>query len=184
MARVRTPSRIRSLSIGSPLLRRRPLERLAPGWAVAVVLLTLAAQSLLPMYVKVAGLFDLPLLITVFLALTERNVPRGTLIGAAIGLSQDALTHGPIGVFGIIKTVIGYLAASVSLVIEVDYPGVRSILAALFYLIHQLLYWTMQRVLLGADATLDPARTVVMSAAHAGVALLMFQLVDHLKRPR
>ena len=184
MARVRTPSRIRSLSIGSPLLRRRPLERLAPGWAVAVALLTLAAQSLLPMYVKVAGLFDLPLLITVFLALTERNVPRGTLIGGAIGLAQDALTHGPIGVFGIIKTVIGYLAASVSLVIEVDYPGVRSVLAALFYLIHQLLYWTMQGVLLGADATLDPARTVVMSAAHAGVALLMFQLVDHLKRPR
>ena len=177
-------SPIRSLPIGSPPLRRRPLERLAPGWAVAIVLLILSAQSLLPLYVNVAALFDLPLLITVFLALTERNVPRGTLIGAAVGLAQDALTHGPMGVFGIIKTIIGYLAASVSLVIEVDYPGARSVLAALFYLIHQLLYWTMQRVLLGTDAALDPARTLVMSAAHAGVALAMFQLIDRLKRPR
>jgi len=184
MARARTPSSIRSLPIGSPPLRRRPLERLAPGWGVVIVLLTLAAQSLLPMYVKVAGLFDLPLLVTVFLALTERNVARGTLIGAAIGLAQDTLTHGPLGVFGIIKTVIGYLAASVSLVIEVDFPGARGVLAALFYLIHQLLYWTMQGVLLGSDAALDPARTLVLSAAHAGVALLMFQLMDHLKRPR
>ncbi len=184
MARARIPSYIRSLPIGSPPLRRRPLERLTPGWAIAIVLLILSAQRLLPLYVKVAGLFDLPLLITVFLALTERNVPRGTLIGAAVGLAQDALTHGPIGVFGIIKTLIGYLASSVSLVIEVDFPGARSVLAALFYLIHQLLYWTMQRVLLGTDASLDPAQTLVMSAAHAGVALAMFQLIDRLKRPR
>jgi hypothetical protein len=42
----------------------------------------------------------------------------------------------------------------------------------------------MQRVLLGTDAALDPARTLVMSAAHAGVALAMFQLIDRLKRPR
>lgn len=177
-------SPIRQLPIGTPPPRRRPLERLTPGRAVAIVLLILSAQSLLPLYVRAVGLFDLPLLITVFLALTERNVPRGTLIGAAVGLAQDALTHGPVGGFGIIKTIIGYLAASVSLVIEVDYPGSRSVLAALFYLIHQLLYWIMQKVLLGTDAALDPARTLVMSAAHAGVALAMFQLIDRLKRPR
>ena len=116
--------------------------------------------------------------------MTERHVPRGTLIGAGVGLAQDALTHGPLGVFGIIKTVIGYLAASVSQVIEIDYPGVRSVLAALFYLIHQLLYWVTQSVLLGTDAALDPARTLVLSAAHAGVALVIFRLIDGLKSPR
>ena len=184
MVRTGTRNSIRSLSIGNPPLRRRPLERLGPVGSVIVVVATLVAQGLLPRYVPGAGVFDLPLLITVYLAMTERNVPRGTLIGAGIGLAQDALTHGPLGAFGIIKTVIGYLAASVSQVIEIDYPGVRSVLAALFYLIHQLLYWLMQRVLLGTDAALDPARTLVLSAAHAGVALLMFRLIDRLKSPR
>jgi len=178
------PSSIRSLPIGSPPLRRRPLERLGPIGSVSVVIVALIAQGTLPRYISGAGAFDLPLLITVYLAITERNVPRGILIGSGIGLAQDALTHGPIGVFGIIKTVIGYLAASVSQVIEIDYPGVRSVLAALFYLIHQLLYWVAQRVLLGADAAFDPARTLVLSAAHAGVALLLFRSIDHLKSPR
>jgi hypothetical protein len=45
---------------------------LAPGWGVAIVLLILAAQSLLPLYVKVAALFDRPWLIPVFLALPVR----------------------------------------------------------------------------------------------------------------
>ena len=177
-------SSIRSLSLGNPPLRRRPLERLGPFGSVCVVLTALVAQGLLPRYISGAGLFDLPLLITVYLAMTERHVPRGTLIGAGVGLAQDALTHGPLGVFGIIKTVIGYLAASVSQVIEIDYPGVRSVLAALFYLIHQLLYWVTQSVILGTDAALDPARTLVLSAAHAGVALVIFRLIDGLKSPR
>ena len=182
MARTVIPNSIRSQSIGSPPLRRRPLEKLGPAGSIGVVIVSFAAQSFLPRYVSGAGAFDLPLLIAVYLALTERNVPRGILIGAAIGLVQDALSHDPIGGFGIIKTVIGYLAASMSRVVEIDYPGIRGVLAALFFLIHHLLYWVMQTVLLGTNVSFDPARAVVMSAAYAGLALLLFPLIDRLKR--
>lgn len=182
MARTLIPSSIRSQPIGNTPLRRRPLEKLGPVGSIGVVILSFATQSFLPRYVSWAGAFDLPLLITVYLALTERNVPRGILIGAVIGLAQDALSHGPIGGFGIIKTVIGYLAASMSRIVEIDYPGIRGILAALFFLIHHLLFWVMQTVLLGINVSFDPARTLVMSAAYAGLALLLFPLIDRLKR--
>ena len=165
-----------------PPTTERVAKRLSLGAAAALVVITLLLQSYLPLYIPVVGSFDLPLLCVIYLALMSRNVPQGILIGVVVGLAQDSLTHGPIGVFGIIKTLIGYLASSISLVIETDYPGARSVLVALFLLIHQLIYWIMQRVLLGTDASFNPALTLVLAAAHAALSLLVFRLFDGLKR--
>ena len=165
-----------------PPTTERVAKRLSVGAAVALVVITLLLQSYLPLYIPLVGFFDLPLLCVIYLALMSRNVPQGILIGVVVGLAQDSLTHGPIGVFGIIKTLIAYLASSISLVIEADYPGARSVLVALFLLIHQLIYWIMQRVLLGTDASFNPALTLVLAAAHAALSLLVFRLFDGLKR--
>ena len=165
-----------------PPVTERITKRLSVGAAVGLVVATLLLQSYLPLYIPLVRYFDLPLLCVIYLALISRNVPQGILIGVVVGLAQDSLTHGPIGVFGIIKTLIGYLASSISLVIEADYPGAQSVLVALFFLIHQLIYWMMQQVLLGTNASLDPALTLVLAAAHAGLSLLVFRLFDGLKR--
>ena len=170
------------MQASAPPAAEQVAKRLSVGAAVALVVMTLLLQSYLPLYIPLVAFFDLPLLSVIYLALISRNVPRGILIGVAVGLAQDGLTHGPIGVFGIIKTLIGYLTSSVSLVIEADYSGARSVLVALFLLIHQLIYWIMQRVLLGTDASFDPALTLVLAAAHAALSLLVFRLFDGLKR--
>ena len=57
---------------------------------------------------------------------TSRNVTRwrsGNMISrwAAIGLLQDALTGRPIGVNGMAKSVIGYIAASIGIQIDVEW---------------------------------------------------------------
>src|SRR5580658_9751744 len=59
--------------------------------------------------------FDLPLVLTVYFALARHSPIQGTLIGGAIGNFEDALTHHPIGLNGIAKTIIGFMAAWVGL---------------------------------------------------------------------
>ena len=172
------------MQASAPPLVQRGTKRLSVTAAVVLALAALLVQGYLPVHVPLAGAFDLPLLSVIYLALLSCNVPQGIFIGAAVGLAQDGLTHGPIGVFGIIKTLTGYLASSVSLVIEADYSGARSVLVAVFFLIHQLIYWIMQRVLLATDASFDPALTLVLAAAHAALSLVIFRLFDALKKVR
>lgn len=150
--------------------------------SVVLVVSALALQVYLPLYFDLVGNLDLPLLVVIYLALLRRNVILGLLIGAIIGLAQDSLTQGPIGVFGILKTVIGYLAGTVSLVIEAEYSGARSVLVALFFLIHQILFWIIERTLLGNEIIIDPGRTIILATAHAGLALLLFQFLDRFRR--
>lgn len=164
-----------------PLLEKQA-RRLQPGVAVGIVIVALILQILLPLYVRWTGLLDLMLLVVVYLALLRRNVISGLLTGAAIGLAQDALTHGPIGVFGIINTIIGYLGASVSQFVEVEYPGAKSVLAGLFFLVHQALFWVVQGGLLGNPIAIDLPRTLVLAAVHAGLTLPMYSLFDRFKK--
>lgn len=164
-----------------PLLEKQA-RRLQPGVAVGVVIVGLILQILLPLYVRWTGVLDLMLLVVVYLALLRRNVISGLLTGAAIGVAQDALTHGPIGVFGIINTIIGYLGASVSQFVEVEYPGAKSVLAGLFFLVHQALFWVVQGGLLGNPVAIDLPRTLVLAAVHAGLTLPMYSLLDRFKK--
>ena len=166
----------------SPSLVRENATRLPTGLPVVIVVAALTAQVYLPLYVRTLGFFDLPLLIVAYLALLGRRPIVGLLIGAAVGLAQDGLTHGPVGVFGMTKTVIGYLAGWASLVIQVGFPGARSVLVAIFFLLHQFLFWTVQSVLLGYELAVDLPQTLGLAAAHAAVALLLYGLLDRWKK--
>jgi len=50
----------------------------------------------------------------------KRQQIPGVLFGAAIGLAQDSLSHQPMGMFGIVKTLVGYFSASASLRFDVE----------------------------------------------------------------
>ncbi len=149
--------------------------------ALAVTVIALALQVHLPLYFDRLGNLDLPLLVAVYLTVLRRDVVAGLLIGAAVGLAQDSLTQGPIGVFGILKTVIGYLAATVSRFVEVDFTAARSVLTALFFLVHQLMFWIMEAVLLGNEISIDPVGTLIFATIHAGIAVLLFRFLDQFR---
>jgi len=150
------------------------------NWKVFTLLpvLMLALQVALPAWASIFRLLDLPLLAVAYLALTSRSVLGGILLGVLVGLTQDGLTHGPLGLFGIVKTVVGYAAASVSLYIEVDYPGARSVLTGLFYLLHQALFWFLETGLIGVESHFDPARTLILAAIHSGLAVIVYRVWD------
>ena len=114
-----------------------------------VPLASLVLQAWLPRVTSPYDWFDLPLVVTVYFALGRRSPIQGTIMGAAMGLFEDALTHHAIGINGIAKTVVGFLAASVGVRIEVDNQIIRLLLNFLLSLLSSAIYLFVSRFLLG-----------------------------------
>jgi rod shape-determining protein MreD len=156
-----------------------------PKFAVAsILLIPLAAilfQVYVPRFVTYLAYLELPLLVTVYFALMRRSPVQGVLFGMGIGLAQDSLSSHPLGMFGIVNTLVGYFAASVSQRFDVQNVIVRGVLGFFFYFFHQFFYWVLSRALLGESAIFDPQQTIVLGALNAVVAAPLFHILDKLK---
>ena len=80
----------------------------AIGIVIAVVA-ALALQTTLARYVRGSAAVDLVLVVVVYVALTYGPV-AGLMTGTIGGLVQDAMTTGVLGIGGLAKTVVGFLA--------------------------------------------------------------------------
>src|SRR5262249_42835307 len=150
-------------------------------WLVIVPLIAILFQVYVPRYVHFLSYLELPLLITVHFALGRRGPIAAVFYGMAIGLVQDSLSNQPIGMFGIVKTLVGYFAASVSLRFDVENPIVTFILSFFFYFFHQFFYWVLERALLGHPVIFDAQQNLVFGLLNAAVALPLFRILDKLK---
>jgi rod shape-determining protein MreD len=80
-----------------------------PLYFLAVSGGTLAQTTLVPV-LGIGGVIpDLPIVLVVLLAL-RRGPETGCAIGFALGLLQDAIVGGPLGLQGLSKAVVGFLA--------------------------------------------------------------------------
>ena len=154
------------------------ITRLRPWIAVAAVVGALLLQAYLPQFLSYANLVDLPLLVTIYLALLRRNPVIGLSIGVGVGLAQDSLSNGPIGMYGILKTIIGYICSSLTLVIAVESLAARVVLVWGLYLIHQAGFWVIGRVLLVDSAEFAWQRMLLLAFVNGGVALLLYRFLD------
>lgn len=153
----------------------RPL--IVAGVALGAILF----QVYIPRLLQVLSYLELPLLVTIYFPLMRRSPLSGVAVGAGIGLLQDALSNNPLGMYGISKTLLGYMAGSVSQRFDDRNPSVRLILSFVFFLLHQLLYGAMQVALRGQPFGLSPVRTLVEAILNALVALPFFSTLDRLK---
>jgi rod shape-determining protein MreD len=163
---------------------RRELEQhsFPPAVALLVPLAAILLQALLPRPFPRLAILDLPLIVTVFFAVS-RNPVAGTLTGAAIGLLQDALTNQPIGVNGMAKSVIGYIAASIGIQIDVENLTTRVLINFGFFLLNSFLLFLINRRLLGlTDFHILWAHELIRAAINTAVALPIFFLLDNTKR--
>src|SRR5580698_6022894 len=115
---------------------------------ILVPLLALGLQSFVSLHFPRFDILDLPLLVTIYFAISRRNPVLGTITGAVIGIAQDALTRQPLGIFGICKSIIGYLAASLGVRVDTENHGTRLLLTFGFVWMHSGLYWLLVRRLL------------------------------------
>ena len=148
---------------------------------LAVPIAAILFQVYVPRFFEFLGYLELPLLVTIYFALMRRSQIGGLFVGLFIGLAQDSLSKKPLGMYGIVKTLVGYFAASVGLRIDVEHPFIRLLLAFFFYFFHQFLYWVLDRGLLGAQVTFEIQRTLVLGLLNAIVGLAVFHFLDKLR---
>lgn len=152
-------------------------------WAtIGVPLAALLLQSLLGTRLRFVSVFDLPLLVTIFFAVARRNQLTGMATGMFIGLLQDSLTHHPIGMYGIAKTVVGFTASSLGVRLDVENPGSRIIMGFSFYLLHQAIYFAVARNLVNEEIPWAWGHTLGAALANGLLAVVLFALMDKLKQ--
>jgi rod shape-determining protein MreD len=146
-----------------------------------VPLAALVLQAWLPRVMEPYAWFDLPLVVTVYFALGRRSPIQGTLMGAAMGLFEDALSHHAIGVNGIAKTVAGFLAASVGVRLDVENHTIRLGLNFLLSLLSSALVVFVSRFLLGLDLEWRWYTVLYTGLGNSLFALVLFPLLDRLQ---
>jgi rod shape-determining protein MreD len=148
---------------------------------VGIPLAAILFQVYVPRFITYLSYLEVPLLVTVYFSLARRSPVAGVFFGAGIGLAQDSLSHHPLGMFGITKTLVGYFAGSVSQRFEVENSVVRLVLAFFFFFFHQFFYWVLTSVLPGERFPFSPIETIVVAALNAAVAVPLYRVLDKLK---
>jgi rod shape-determining protein MreD len=159
---------------------RRDLEiRRYPFYIyVLVPLAALVMQAWLPRLMGRFAYFDLPLLVTVYFALNRRSPIHGTLLGAVLGMVQDGLTQGAVGIHGIANTVVGFLAASIGIRIVVENNAIRMVLNFAFTLLSSAIMVFIIQVMLGLGWHSNWIDELLRAAGNGVIGLVLFPVLD------
>jgi rod shape-determining protein MreD len=172
------------MSFTGPLVPRQRTSPRDERWSkVFLGFLTVAAvvfQVTVPLLSSYLAYVELPLLFAIHFAVARRSPMGALLYGAAVGLLQDTFSSRPLGLYGIVKTLIGFFAANAALRMDADNAAVRVLLSFVFYILHQLFQLVLTQALLGEVSQFDLVGTAVSALLNAMVAVPLFQLLDRL----
>ena len=150
-----------------------------PAVTVLVPVAFIILQALLPKIFSKLAILDLPLIATIFFAVSRRSPIAGTITGMAIGLLQDALTNQPIGVNGMAKSFIGYAAASIGFKVDVDSITTRAVMSFGFFLLQSVLLYLIEHRLLGMHGFhVIWLHELLRAAVNTAAAIPIFYLLD------
>lgn len=153
-----------------------------PIFIALLAVFALALQSFLPLHIGPARFLDLPLLVVVYFGLTRRNAVTGIFVGSIIGLAQDSLTRGPLGMTGIVKTVIGYVTTFLSVRFDVDNRAFRFSISFICYWLNYLLLLLMSTLLLRFAIPFEGFARLLASLVNSAIGVLLFSLLDRFRR--
>ena len=163
---------------------RRELDQYGfhPAVTLLAPLVCLLLQVMLPRIVPFLIVLDLPLIATIFFAVSRRSPIAGSVTGTLIGLFQDGLSNNHFGVNGIAKALVGYIAASIGFAVDVENVINRVLLVFSLSLVQSGVLYVIAHWLLG-DVTykLTPLHELIRACANAAVAIPMFFLLDRFK---
>jgi len=160
------------------------VHKFRTGAIAAATLLALLLQAFVPVYFQKFAVLDLPLLVTIYFGLSRRNPSTGLLLGMVIGILQDSLSGPtvPLGLYGIAKTIVGYLASSIGARLDTEHPAARFALTIFFFVVHQGAITLTRRLLLAEPEAWFTMHLVVAAGVNAVVAVFLFTLLDRLRR--
>ncbi len=150
------------------------------AWILGAIVLALALQTTLGRFlVGGTAAVDLVLVVVVYVALTT-GPGTGMLAGSAAGIVQDALSSGVIGVGGLAKSIVGFLAGVVGqqFIVTATLPRLVMFLAATA--VHSAVFMGLY-VLLGLRSFSSPwAAVSIQAAGNAIVGMIAFTIVEEL----
>ncbi len=165
--------------------RDHPVQvyRVHPATLWTASLVALLLQTFLPVKIPLARLMDFPLLVVIYFSLVRRDKIFGIGLGTSLGLLQDALSHGFIGINGIAEAVVGYLAASVSTRFELESLLARMFMTGAFVLVHNLCLAGLQQALLESPPAFDYLSLISSLLVNVALGLVIFQILDRFRQP-
>lgn len=135
--------------------------------ALLAIAAALALQTTLAsLVIRGTTAVDLVLIVVVYLALISGPV-TGLLLGSAAGLVQDALSSGIIGIGGLAKTVVGFVAGLLGTQFIVTAPLSRFVVFVLATVLHAGVFMGLY-TLLGLRQFEDPWGAVITQAIGNG----------------
>jgi rod shape-determining protein MreD len=152
------------------------------AWVVLATAVALTLQTTLARFViRGTGTVavDLVLVVVVYAALTSGPV-TGLLTGAFAGLVQDALSSGVIGIGGLAKTVVGFLAGVVGTQFIVSQSLPRFVVFFGSTIVHGVVFIGLYELLDLRPFGAPYAAVLGQAAGNAVVGVLAFQLVEFL----
>jgi len=160
------------------------VHKFRSGAIIAATFLALLLQAFVPVYIPKVAILDLPLLVTIYFGLSRRNPASGLLLGMVIGLIQDSLSGPtvPLGLYGIAKTIIGYLASSIGARLDTEHPAARFALTGIFLVLHQGIITSTRRLLLAEPERWFTWHLLLAAAVNAVVSIFVFIMLDRLRK--
>lgn len=148
----------------------------------AVIAVALALQTTLARFlVRGAIGVDLGLVAVVYLSLTSG--PRtGIVAGTVAGLAQDALTSGIVGIGGLAKALVGYLAGTFGSAFIVTRPLPRFVVFFVSTLVEMTVVTLFHLALDPGPPALNLGGIVAQSVGNAMVGIVVFQLAEVVPR--
>jgi rod shape-determining protein MreD len=153
-----------------------------PAVTILAPLACILVQAILPKTFPWLISLDLPLIATIFFAVSRRSPIAGTVTGTLIGLFQDGLSNNHFGEYGIAKAIVGYIAASIGFAVDVENVVNRALLVFSLSLVQSGLMYVISHLLLG-DMTykLAPLHELVRAVANCVVGIPVFYLLDRFR---
>jgi rod shape-determining protein MreD len=176
---------VRDMPFRGSLTSREQLSVYEFSWR-AIVFIPLVAvliQVFIPVRVRFMPIINLPFLVTIFFATARRNPISGCLTGCFIGLLQDLFAgyNHYLGMYGISLTVVGYLASSLGVKIDVENPGSRFLITFFFFGIEEGAYYVVAHGLLRQPLQWSWPHIAISALANAIIGILVFRFLDRFK---
>lgn len=144
---------------------------------IAVSLALVLQTTLARFFVRGTVAVDLVLVAVVYVALTSGPV-GGMLSGTVAGLMQDALSSGVIGIGGLAKTVVGFLAGIVGTQFIVTHSLPRFVVFIGATVLHAVLFMGLYMLLDLRQFGTPYAAVAGQAFGNAVVGVVAFQIVE------
>lgn len=146
--------------------------------AILAVAVALAVQTTLARFLMRGSVaVDLVLVAVVYVALTSGPV-TGMLTGTFAGLVQDALSSGVIGIGGLAKTIVGFLAGIIGTQFIVAQPLPRFVVFFSATVLHAVIFMGLYVLLDVRHFGTPYAAAIGQAVGNAVVGVVAFQLVE------